>query len=89
MPREIVYPQPSYEEIQFFQEFPGEMVQVRVGLTDQDGVFYVNQNYSVYNIAGDMYVELNSANPPWHPDKPGGTFYNEDLWHFIDILRGQ
>lgn len=89
MPREIVIPSPAYEDIQFFQEFPGDKVQVRVGFTDASGVFYPNQNYSVYDIAGAMYVELNSANPPWHPGKPAGTFYNDDLWHFIDILRSQ
>lgn len=88
MPREIVYPQPSYEAIQFFQEFPGEMVFVRVGLTDADGVFYLNQLYQTYEIKGEMYTELNSANPPWNPEKPAGTYYNDDLWHFINLIRG-
>jgi len=88
MPREIVYPQPSYEDIQFFQEFPGEMVVARVGLTDESGSFYLNQNYMVYEISGDMYAELNSANPSWNPDKPAGTFFNDDLWHFINLIRG-
>jgi hypothetical protein len=88
MPREIVYPQPSYEAIQFFQEFPDVMVTVRVGLTDETGDFYLNQNYMVYEISGDMYTELNSANPSWNPDKPAGTFFNNDLWHFIDLIRG-
>jgi len=36
-----------------------------------------------------MYINLNSANPIWNPSKPAGTYFNEDLWHFIDILRGE
>jgi hypothetical protein len=88
MPREIVIPSPAYEDIQFFQEFPGVMVEVRVGLTDAAGVFYPNQNYMVYQISGEMYAELNSANPSWNPSKPEGTFFNNDLWHFIDLIRG-
>lgn len=88
MPREINPVQPYYEDIQFFQEFPGVMVMVRVGQTDAVGNFLPDQSYMIYNIEGEMYAELNAPHPTWHPAKPGGTFYNEDLWHFIDLIRG-
>ncbi len=89
MPREITIPSETiYEEIQSLQEFPEDkLVTVIVGVTDAQGDFIVPQQFKTYQIMGNMYDELNSANPSWHPEKPEGTYFNEDLWHFIDILR--
>jgi len=89
MPREITIPAETvYEEIQSLQEFPeDQLVRVIVGVTDVNGTFLVPQQYKVYNISGDMYTELNSANPSWNPNKPAGTYFNDDLWHFIDLIR--
>jgi hypothetical protein len=89
MPREINVPAETiYEEIQSLQEFPEEqLVTVIVGVTDAEGVFIVPQQFKTYQITGDMYTELNSANPSWDPAKPAGTYFNEDLWHFIDLLN--
>jgi len=91
MPREVTIPAETvYEDIQSLQEFPDEqLVRVIVGVTDANGTFLVPQQFKTYDILGQMYVELNSANPSWDPAKPAGTYFNEDLWHFIDILRGQ
>lgn len=90
MPREITIPsQTVYEEIQSLQEFPEDMfVRVIVGTTDAEGVFIVPQQYRTYIIQGDDYIELLSPNPSWDPEKPGGTYFNEDLWHFIDQQNG-
>jgi hypothetical protein len=89
MPREITIPAETiYEEIQSLQEFPDEqLVTVIVGVTDAQGVFIVPQQFKTYQITGDMYTELNSANPSWDTAKPAGTYFNEDLWHFIDLLK--
>jgi hypothetical protein len=89
MPREINIPaQTIYEEIQYLQEFPeDQLVTVVVGITDSECVFIVPQQFKTYQIMGDMYTELNSANPSWDPAKPAGTYFNEDLWHFIDLLN--
>jgi hypothetical protein len=89
MPREINIPaQTIYEEIQSLQEFPEEqLVTVIVGITDAEGVFVVPQQFKTYQIMGDMYTELNSANPSWDTAKPAGTYFNDDLWHFIDLLN--
>ena len=86
MPREIIIPtQTIYEEIQSLQEFPEDMmVRVIVGTTDAEGTFIVPQQYRTYIISGADYVELLSPNPSWNPAKPGGTYFNGDLWHFID-----
>jgi hypothetical protein len=89
MPREITIPAETvYEDIQSLQEFPeDQLVRVIVGITDVDGTFIVPQQYKTYEIQGDMYTELNSANPSWDTEKPAGTYFNRDLWHFIDLLR--
>lgn len=90
MPRQVTIPAETvYEEIQSLEEFPDQqLVRVIVGKTDSEGVFIVPQQFTEYAISGDMYVELNSANPSWDPAKPAGTYFNDDLWHFIDIIRG-
>lgn len=89
MPRQVTIPAETiYEEIQSLNEFPEqEVVRVVVGVTDSNGVFLVPQQFKTYEISGDMYAELNSANPSWNPTKPEGTYFNEDLWHFIDLLN--
>lgn len=89
MPREVIIPAETvYEDIQSLNEFPEQqVVRVVVGVTDAEGVFIVPQQFKTYEIYGDNYVELNSANPSWDPEKPAGTYFNQDLWHFIDILR--
>jgi hypothetical protein len=35
------------------------------------------------------YTELMSANPTWAPQKPGGVFRKDDLWHFVDLIRSR
>jgi len=35
------------------------------------------------------YQELMSNNPTWAPNKPGGVFRKEDLWHFVDLIRSR
>lgn len=89
MPRQITIPAETvYEQIQSLQEFPDDnLVRIVVGVTDSEGVFVVPQQFKTYEISGDMFSELNSANPSWHPEKPEGTYFNEDLWRFIDLLR--
>ena len=90
MPRQTNIPASQVlEEIQSFNEFPDQKrIDVTIGLTDADGVYIVPQLFKTYEIRDAMYIELNSANPIWHPEKPEGTYFNEDLWHFIDVLRG-
>jgi len=89
MPREINIPaQQIYEDIYYLQESPdNRSIRVVVCVTSQQGEFMVPSQCTEYMITGDMYTELNSANPSWHPDKPAGTYFNEDLWHFIDIIK--
>lgn len=88
MPREIDIPaQQVYEEIRSIEEIPPQSVMVMVGKTDASGEFLVPQAFSIYMIEGDNYTELNGPPTAWAPDKPDGTYRNQDLWHFIDILR--
>lgn len=35
------------------------------------------------------YDDLMSANPSWAPNKPAGTFRQDDLWRFIDLIRSR
>lgn len=90
MPRQIDIPaQVVYEDIRTIEEVPGISVNVMVGKTDSTGEFIVPQQFSLYMIDGANYVELNGPSTSWAPDKPDGTYRNQDLWHFIDILRGE
>jgi len=88
MPREINIPaQQVYEDLRTIEEVPNVSVRVSVGKTDSDGKFIVPQQYDLYMIEGDNYTELTGPATSWAPDKPDGTYRNQDLWHFIDILR--
>jgi hypothetical protein len=89
MSRQVNVPAETFlEEIQSFEEHPSaQYIRVTVGKVDSDDVFIVPQQYSVYIIKDDMYIELNSANPSWNTSKPAGTYFNDDLWHFIDLLN--
>lgn len=90
MPREITIPQQSYtEDIMTIYETPGVGVKVYVGVLAEDGQSFDNANYKPqeFLISGEMYTELNGPPTAWAPDKPDGTYRNQDLWHFIDILR--
>jgi hypothetical protein len=88
MPREINIPAETvYEDIRTIEEVPNISVNVMVGKTTSTGEFIVPQQYELYMIDGANYIELNGPPTSWAPDKPTGTFRNEDLWHFIDILR--
>lgn len=91
MPREITIPaQQVFEEIQSLEEFPdNKLVRIIVGIVDSQGQFIVPQQFKEYSIKGDDYDELLSPNPSWNPEKPGGTYFNSDLWHFIDQQRNQ
>lgn len=89
MPRQVTIPEQTiYEEIQSFEEYPDrKLVRVIVGVTDASGVFIVPQQFQQYEISGEQYDELNSLNPVWNPEKPEGTYFNNDLWHFINVIR--
>lgn len=86
--REINIPaQQVFEEIRSIEEIPPISVMVMTGKTDLNGEFIIPQAFEIYMIEGEMYRELNGPPQSWATDKPDGTYRNEDLWHFIDILR--
>lgn len=90
MSRQITIPQQSYtEDIMTIYETPGVGVKVYVGVLAEDGQSFDNASYKPqeFLISGEMYTELNGPPTSWAPDKPDGTYRNQDLWHFIDILR--
>jgi hypothetical protein len=90
MPRQIDIPaQVVYEDFRTIEEVPNSLVNVLVGKTHSTGEFIVPQQYQNYIIDGDNYTELNGPPTSWAPDKPTGTYRNQDLWHFIDILRSE
>jgi len=94
MPRVVEIPAAVVtEEIQSLNEFlpvntnaPGH-VRVVVGrMVDNEWV--VPQQFQTYEIQGAMYDQLVGDGVGWAtPGKPVGTYRNEDLWHFIDMLR--
>lgn len=90
MPRQSTIPaQQVTEDIRSVEEITGLFVRVMVGTIDsQTGDFTVPQQFVTYEIKGDDFAELMSANPEWAPSKPAGTYRNDDLWVFIDRIRG-
>lgn len=90
MPRQVDIPaKVVYEKILLVEESPNSWVRASTVLTDANGETLENQIAQQYMIEGDNLTELLAPNPSWSPNKPGGTYDNEDLWHFIDILRGE
>lgn len=89
MSREITLPAVTFtEEIQSLEEFVvDKIIKVVVGRLDSNGNWVIPQQFSGYTIKGADYDELLSANPSWNPNKPEGTYFNDDLWHFIDLQR--
>lgn len=88
MPRQIDVPaQIEYETIVYIEELPGQWVRASVSKTDAQGNVLLPQMPKRYMIEGDNLTELLSPNPSWSPNKPGGTYDNEDLWYFIDRLN--
>lgn len=75
------------EEISLIFEHPGQAVRVDVGALDANGEFVVPQTYKSYMIKDEDFDELMSAGPAWAPNKPQGTYRNDDLWIFIDRIR--
>lgn len=90
MPRQVDIPaKVVYEKILLVEESPNSWVRASTVLTDANGETLENQIAQQYMIEGDNLTELLAPNPSWSPNKPGGTYDNEDLWHFIDILRSK
>lgn len=90
MPREIEIPATvTLEDICTVEEVVGHAVRISVGRVDQDGKFIVPQQFSRYEIVGADFDDLMASSPEWAPNKPAGTYRNEDLWRFIDIIRAR
>jgi len=75
------------EDINGIVETPNQSVRVVIGLLDANGNWLLNQNMQTYIINGADYTELNGPPTSWAPDKPTGTYRNEDLWHYVDKQR--
>ena len=89
--REVTIPATHVvEDIQAIAEMTNTHVIVYVGVRDPiTSDWVVPQTFKDYVIDKDKYAELVSANPTWAPNKPAGTYRNEDLWRFIDIIRSE
>lgn len=93
MPRIIEVPaQTVRQEIRSLEEVPSSpgqpgFVRVHIGRVDETGAFIVPQQFETYEIRGRMFEALVGECAEWAPDKPAGTYRNEDLWHFVDRIR--
>ena len=90
MPREITIPAKTvHEEIANIEENTGaKYVRVRVAMIDSStGKFDISLGIKEYEILADDFDELTGPPTDWAPDKPAGTYRNDDLWHFIDKQR--
>jgi hypothetical protein len=75
------------EAINDIQEIPNVSVRFLVGSVDENGNFVIGQNFQIFIVSGDQYTELNGPPLSWCPDKPTGTYRNDDLWHYVDLQR--
>lgn len=88
MSRTITIPATTVTEaINDIQEIPGLQVRFLVGLVDENGNFVIEQNFQIFIVSGEQYIELNGPPLSWCPDKPTGTYRNDDLWHYVDLQR--
>ena len=75
------------EDINFINENPGISVMFTVGKKEESGNWVIGQNFEQFTITGEQYTELNGPPLSWCPDKPTGTYRNDDLWHYVDLQR--
>ena len=88
MSRTITIPSKTVNEaINDIQEIPNIMVRFLVGIVDQNGDWVIPQQFETFIVTGEQYTELNGPALSWCPDKPTGTYRNEDLWHYVDLQR--
>jgi len=88
MSRTITIPSMTVTEaINDIQEVPNLMVRFLVGIVDQNGNFVLGQTFQTFVVSGEQYTELNGPPLSWCPDKPTGTYRNDDLWHYVDLQR--
>jgi hypothetical protein len=86
--RTVVIPEQTVlEDIGVIDESPGNQVRFTVGKKKDNGNWVVPQEFQIFVVAGEQYVELNGPPLDWCPDKPIGTYRNEDLWHYVDLAR--
>ena len=87
--RTVVIPEKTVtEDINLIEENPGIQVRFLVGQKEANGNWVVPQQFETFIVSGEQYVELNGPPLSWCPDKPVGTYRNEDLWHYVDMARG-
>jgi len=86
--RTIIIPSSTVtEDFGIINETPGVSVVFTVGKKLDNGNWFMGQNFEQFTIIGDQYTELNGPAQSWCPDKPTGTYRNEDLWHYVDLQR--
>lgn len=86
--RTVVIPETTVtEDINLIEESPGIQVRFMVGQKDSDGNWVIPQQFQTFVVSGEQYEELNGPPLSWCPDKPIGTYRNEDLWHYVDLAR--
>lgn len=86
--RTVVIPSTTVtEDISLIDETPGLQVRFLVGRKDETGNWIVPQEFQIFLVTGEQYTELNGSPLDWCPDKPVGTYRNEDLWHYVDLAR--
>jgi hypothetical protein len=86
--RTVVIPESTVtEDINLIEEEPGIQVRFIVGKKESNGNWVVPQQFETFIVSGEQYDELNGPPLDWCPDKPTGTYRNEDLWHYVDLSR--
>jgi len=88
MTRQITIPaKTAQEEIACLEEYPNKEVRVRIRVVDSESNEIPTAAQTLFIIKDEQLTELLAPNPSWSPNKPGGTYANDDLWHFIDLIK--
>lgn len=86
--RTVVIPETTVtEDINLIEESPGIQIRFLVGKKEANGNWVIPQQFQTFIVSGEQYDELNGPPLDWCPDKPVGTYRNEDLWHYVDLAR--
>ena len=70
--------------VNIFEDKRSKVISIVVALTNVESEFIYEEHYE---IKSDHYELLMSEYPDFAPSKPKNEYREEDIWHFVDLIR--